>query len=73
MKAEEEIMGVQIRFPLPMYEELKRRCISERRSLNNEVVHILGVYFDIDAMLIKAKAEMETAGVPQPRRNLTLY
>jgi hypothetical protein len=66
MKNTEATQAVQIRFPLPMYEELKRRCISERRSLNNEVVHILSVYFDIDAMLIKAKAEMETAGVPNP-------
>ena len=69
MKDSEAVHAVQIRFPLPMYEELKRRCISERRSLNNEVVHILGVYFDIDAMLIKAKAEQEAAGVPNPAEN----
>lgn len=61
MKSEETTQAVQIRFPLPMYEELKRRCINERRSLNNEVVHILSVYFDIDAMLIKARAEQEAA------------
>jgi hypothetical protein len=61
MKDRETMRAVQIRFPLPMYEELRRRCISERRSLNNEVVHILSVYFDIDAMLIKAKAEQEGA------------
>jgi hypothetical protein len=60
-RTKEETKGVQIRFPLPVHEELMRRCKSERRSLNNEVVHILSVYFDIDAMLIKTRAEMGTA------------
>jgi hypothetical protein len=37
----EDVKAIQIRFPVPLYEELKRRSKENRRSFNAEVVVIL--------------------------------
>ena len=40
----EETKAIQIRFPLEIYEELKKRAKKERRSLNAEVIVSLDDY-----------------------------
>jgi plasmid stability protein len=62
MEDNEATQGVQIRFPLRMYEELKSRAARERRSLNNETVYILETYFEIEEMVEKARKAGATEG-----------
>jgi hypothetical protein len=59
----EAVQAIQVRFPAWMYEELKDRAQKERRSFNNEVIHLIQVLFDMGDMVEKAveKAKKETA------------
>jgi hypothetical protein len=51
----EAVQAIQVRFPVWMYEELKDRAVRDRRSFNNEVVHLIQVLFDIGDMVEAAR------------------
>jgi hypothetical protein len=61
MKREEETKGVQIRFPVPMYEKLKARSKKSLRSLNAEVIVSLEKLFAAEDAILEAYRGKEDA------------
>jgi len=55
-KEKTEIKALQVRIPLPMYQELKKRTRESRRSLNAEVIFSLETMFAVQESFEKKKA-----------------
>jgi hypothetical protein len=60
-KATEKTKGIQIRFPIHMYEKLKAKAKESLRSLNAEVIVSLERLFAAEDAILEARRGKEDA------------